>query len=436
MRILLASRLFSGIEQSIIDQKWSPTGAPAIYKLIEALDTINAEVRIILASKDSDRDNLSQWVEKKDLNVPIEGLRLVPTVLAGESALPTWMGKSRRVFREFRHAWRIWREIKRFNPEVVYLDNANLLAAALISRLTPTRVVFRLMGVYPSMRNCIQGKGLRNSYLRFCYRSPFYFSLCVIDGSGGGEFMRRTFAKSVPKLTVLNGVEPTLPPEHVDPKLSNLPKDRTVVLFVGKIESFKGVKTFIDSLIILEKDSPGAFHGLLIGKGTELEKIKTRISDAAAEGLFTMIEHLPHEQIFAAHKCSDIYVSLNLYGNMSNANLEAISIGQCIIIPHSQIDTGVDMDTDAVIPLNSVRRLSNINDAGELANILLGLHHHPERQEHMRAETSKLAKSLLWSWHDRIDWEVNILQTLANGNMVTPSTVTNKQAVWVGETER
>ena len=45
----------------------------------------------------------------------------------------------------------------------------------------------------------------------------------------------------------------------------------------------------------------------------------------------TFINRLPHEFVFNAHQISDIYVSLNRYGNLSNANLEAMKFGQAMI---------------------------------------------------------------------------------------------------------
>ena len=38
MKILYISRLFTGLEQTVVDKKWLPTGVPTIYKVIEALD--------------------------------------------------------------------------------------------------------------------------------------------------------------------------------------------------------------------------------------------------------------------------------------------------------------------------------------------------------------------------------------------------------------
>ena len=51
---------------------------------------------------------------------------------------------------------------------------------------------------------------------------------------------------------------------------------------------------------------------------------------------FRFLERLPNKHVLPILKKTDIYVSLNRAGNMSNANLEAISACCCMIIPKSQ----------------------------------------------------------------------------------------------------
>ena len=67
-----------------------------------------------------------------------------------------------------------------------------------------------------------------------------------------------------------------------------------------------------------------------------------------------------------AHKLCDIYVSMNHFGNLSNANLEAINANDCMIIPSPQKENGIDDYTskllgDAVVyvPINQFKMLSN-----------------------------------------------------------------------------
>ena len=65
MKILYATRLFSGLERSFIDKKWDPIGVPTIYKLIEELDKSH-NVRFIFSSKDWSNGWLLSWRCSKD----------------------------------------------------------------------------------------------------------------------------------------------------------------------------------------------------------------------------------------------------------------------------------------------------------------------------------------------------------------------------------
>ena len=49
MKILYATRLFSGLEKSFEHKVWKPTGVPTIYKVIEEFDS-NHNVKFILTT--------------------------------------------------------------------------------------------------------------------------------------------------------------------------------------------------------------------------------------------------------------------------------------------------------------------------------------------------------------------------------------------------
>ena len=49
MRILYVVRLFSGLEDGLIERAWRPRGVPTIYRMVEALDRSAHDVRFVLA---------------------------------------------------------------------------------------------------------------------------------------------------------------------------------------------------------------------------------------------------------------------------------------------------------------------------------------------------------------------------------------------------
>ena len=58
-RILIVTRLFSGLIQSVNEKKWHPTGIPAIYKLIEGMNRRGVVTDVLFLCKNK--------VESKDI---------------------------------------------------------------------------------------------------------------------------------------------------------------------------------------------------------------------------------------------------------------------------------------------------------------------------------------------------------------------------------
>ena len=88
MKILYCTRLFSGLETSLLSGVWRPTGVPTIYKIIEELDKKH-EVKFIFSVKDSGSGYISSWDKKKDCTIVVKGLTQSINVLSGIRFFPT-----------------------------------------------------------------------------------------------------------------------------------------------------------------------------------------------------------------------------------------------------------------------------------------------------------------------------------------------------------
>ena len=125
---------------------------------------------------------------------------------------------------------------------------------------------------------------------------------------------------------------------------------------------------------------------------------------------FTFIERLPHEQIFAAHKLSDIYVSMNHLGNLSNSNLEAIQSNSCMVVPTQQMDNGIDVVTNKLLG-NSVVT-TPIKSPDILAKALDALISSKDKRSEMSNLIRTKKKEFLWSWDERVAVEMRLLVDL------------------------
>jgi glycosyltransferase involved in cell wall biosynthesis len=415
LKILYATRLFSGLEKSFEHKVWKPTGVPTIYKVIEEFDS-NHNVKFIFSVKDSGTGYKSLWKKKNDANFYIKGLKNKITVLAGTNYFFLWLPrKFSMLMRELRQTIIILIQVLKYQPQIIYVDHANTLVGAILSRFSKRLVIYRIMGVYPSMRNSIISSGLINKIFKWAYQSPFSLLICTQDGSGVEPWINQAIDKKVETHILLNGVdEINIEIDKLDSKLNFLPNDKEIILYVGKLEKYKGCYDFVNSIIFLLNNGKTNIHALIIGTGNEVDKLKQLISKNDYQSCFTFIEHLSHDQIISAHRMSDVYVSMNQLGNLSNSNLEAIQSNSCMVIPNPQVNDGIDIVTHDLLG-NSVISCP-INQPEILSEELKKLIDSKNKRDALSKLIKIQKKSFMWSWDERIEFEIKLLETLVASN--------------------
>lgn len=419
MKILYAVRLFSGLESSVLAKRWQPTGVPTIYRILESLDAEAAAPVLVLTAKDGH----TAYVADRDVTLALDGLRHPVRVLAGARQFGWAPGRLRGALREVVQAWKLLQLWRSERPDIIYLDHANVWTAGVLARLARGRVVFRVMGVYPAMREALTGSRLAHRLLRWCYRAPYACVLCSQDGSGIEPWLEQALDPDVPRYELINGCDlpPPLPEENIDPRLIALPANRTIVLWVGKLETAKGIEAFVEGFLRSLSLSPGLLHALIVGTGSRVDWLRARLLAAGAQDHATLIERLPHAQVLEAQRRAHVYVSLNRLGNLSNANLEAMRGGQCMIFPQAQPAIGVDVATDRLVPADAAVRIATADDVEGLAAALLHLASDGAARERLAAAVRTAAARFLPSWQARIDFELTVLRAVAGGGALPPA---------------
>lgn len=415
MKVLYATRLFSGLETSVINNEWRPTGVPTIFKLIEELDACH-NVSFVLSAKDSGVGYCSSWGERSDQVCELKGLKNPLRVLAGTNYFFHWLPrKVAMILREIRQAFLVFREVFRFRPDVIYCDHANVFVAAILSRLqSRIPVVFRVMGIYPSMRDPLSSHRLLHKLFRWAYCSPFALVICTQDGTGVELWLEKALRSSVKSEVLLNGVDELCLPREFDTRLMAMPDKAIKILYVGKLERYKGCYEFVEGILFLLRRGVSDVHALVIGTGNEASQLKKLVHVNNCSKHFTFIDRLSHEQIVGAHHLTDLYVSMNHLGNLSNANLEAIQSDDCMIIPEPQVDFGIDSVTteflgDAVVNVP-------IKSPEKLAEALIELIDSTEKRQSMVHAIRERKNDFLWSWDERIREEMSLLEALVSDN--------------------
>ena len=114
----------------------------------------------------------------------------------------------------------------------------------------------------------------------------------------------------------------------------------------------------------------------------------------------------------------DIYVSLNKYGNLSNSVLEAMNEGKCIVMLGRDEKDHTDESTEKLIPNNVVLFIDRNNIVDDLTAKLEEMISNPNKINIYSKRMKRFASDFLWSWDERIDYEIELLQKVASGERV------------------
>jgi len=408
LRVLIAIGLHTAFEKPLVTGVWRPTGTPALAKLIETLDQADQEPEVFFLGKRPEQ--LRDFGHSGPLR--LEGLTTRPRYIPPLRRLTWPLNRIRWYLNEAWQVWAVLRTYRTFKPDVIYFDRANVVIAALFASVTRTPVVFRLLGMHPTMYAVTDGRRPYYALMRWAYRSPFACVICSQDGSGAEGWLDRLFAPGVPQHLMLNGVDP-LDRNVNEHLLPGVPRDKTVVTFLGRLEKEKGGEEFVAGFLRALAVERDGLHAVIIGDGSRAESMRHTVAAAGAADAVTFAGAISHDHVLGALRNTDIYVSLNRFGNLSNANLEAMRAACCMIFPRSQPDIGTDLATDQMLPPETILRIPSSHDVEALAEAIVHLHRNPaERQSRARA-TERVAKGFTRTWAERMAAEMRILEKLA-----------------------
>lgn len=398
MRILIAVRLATGLRESIVSGKWQPSGSPAIYKLIEGLQASGHDVQLLLLDRQRGATVRAGLIQLAGLGIPAWRLES-PAVL---QLLPR---RLQSVLVELSETFQVWRVARRFVPAAIYLDRSLLWPAGLLARFGRWPVVWRVLGVSPNLQEAWTGKRFIHVVMRWLMRAPFARVICSRDGSGGDVWLQRLLAPATPRIVLLNGVDQQAGDASL---VIDLPAGKTIVSFLGRLDRLKNLKLFVAGFAKAAAKESG-LHALIVGRGEEEAWLRQRLS-ATDGNCFTFLPGVPHSQMPALLARTDIYVSLNAMGNLSNANLEAIRAGRCMVLPEPDPNNARDLDTIEILPDDTALRIPMTDEA--LGAALVRLHRVPvERQA--RASATARVGAQMQNWQDRIDQEIGLIERAA-----------------------
>ena len=406
-KLLIITRLYSALESSIFEGQWHPKGMPTFVKFLEGLEKRGIKFDIIFLDKTGALGLHN--VNTISLNEFTGRIYIVPSskIVHGIRKLKG-IRRSRDLIQSIFHLLCCLKIYNKDSYSKIYVDRANIFIGAYFSWVKRKIVFLRLHGILDMFKIFRSPFGKLYSPIKYLsFFAPFEYILCTEDGSPGKYFLENFRNTKTKYKVLLNGVDKTNissdQKKNIKRKL-NILRDYPIILFVSRLEDGKGVMEFVDSITILSKERQD-FYALIIGNGSYFMQIQSKIK--GLKNVFC-IGFVTHIMMPAYYQISDIYVSLNSYGNLSNTVLEALQAGNSIITLKKDEENYRDLSTGNYLSDTAifVDRDDLVSGLVTELNLLLNS---KEKLWDIKKKSKKKAKALLKTWDERINEEIELL---------------------------
>ncbi len=394
VKLLIILRLFTGLEKSLIKKKWEPTGVPTIYKFLEKIDKV-FHCRIIFITFGDNELNVSNYNKK----INIDGLNSDIYLFNNNILKKNIISK---IFIYLYTLLKIFKHHYNFKPNIIYLNNHNIIFASLLKKILKVKIVLRIMGVYEPMRSIYIKNSFKNYVMKKLYNSNFDLSILTQDGSGVESWSKKALTKTRNIKILINGVDQfNYSKTYKNSKFNK-------ILFFGRLEVGKGILEFIDFAVRINAMFPNSYEFLVIGTGEYEDFMITSFKKESLK--YIHFKRVSHNKINQIINKSDIYISLNKRGGLSNTNLEVFKSGIFSIILKSDKSKYIDLYTDKLIPKDIVPRISRKRPVEDL----ISLFKEKSLRKNIISKSKKLKKIMIDvnNWNDRINNEINLIKKL------------------------
>lgn len=398
MRILFLTSFYSGLKKSIETGLWKPTGMPAIYKLIERLEEKDIPFDYCFIDKTA--------IYNKEYKVDyFENSKFYVVGCKLKNNLPEILTKVFARIIYLRIIYSFLKQIKAKKYDVVYIDRSNVSAFLVIHYFFKIKGVLRLHGIglqYLKFRRR-RGYFIKNILNFFSYKLPFKYIIASRDGTPVNEFLSTFTSKKSKKVVLLNGVDFKEGANKKEPI-----KNQTInFLFVGRLEKDKGIIEIIECFKKIKIENKTKSTLRIIGGGSLEHFVK---KESIEEPHINFLGTISHKEVKEYYKISDVFISFNHLGNISNVVLEAIKYNLLIITFEKDLNKEKDVDSNRFLGDNvlyvkreeAVKSLARIIDTIVVDDKVL-TYYKQKVQENLFDKIS--------SWETRIDEEIKIIKS-------------------------
>ena len=408
-KIIYLARFFSGLHYSFLNKEWKPDGVPTVYKMIEGLDKSKHKVEFVFSNYNL---NSSSRFIKFYTKLKLVNFRSDFHILSVNSK-NNFLRRLLNFFFILKKFYFIFCLIKKFKPDLVYIDRAHVIEGAIIKKFLKTKVLLRVMGVAVySYNSIVSGNSLFSKISRWAFKINFDHILFSQDGGDIESFKKKYISKRTNTSTFLNGVKKSRIIKNEFSNLKNKSRNKIRILFVSRLEKNKNCDLFLRSITKLDEHIKKKIFVLIVGTGPEVYNLKKFVKDKKAMSIINFLGSINHNKINQIYDIADIFVSLNTTGNFANNCLEAFYSGTCCIIPSENNNNGCDKIISDYIKKESIIRLSRLNPEQDLTNILSNLVINRKKILLYAKNIKEDSRRFLTSWDIRVKKELLLIDKI------------------------
>lgn len=410
LRYVFVTRMFSGLYETIRDREWKPSGIPTFIRLVEKIALREMVTWFVVC-----RTKKESSIIENEFRCIVFKERINMFVIPYTHIINS--GKVNAFFTTLSTLYYIVITVKSINGRLFYFDRSNIVIAAIFKVISSSPVVIRALGLYPDQKE-LSTKILSKlmSFLTFIsYKIKYDLCVCTQDGSGVEYYVNKLLNRKTKRVVLLNGVAKN---EGVGGDVRNARTDKRIIfLFVASLTQTKGIPELIDTFNRVSERCSN-YKLMIVGKGELFPRVSSFINERGLNDNIHLAGSVSLEEIRSYYESTDVYISLNKLGNLSNTVLEAMAAGKCIITLGKDIITHTDETTEKLISEYYVIRIDRNNIVNDLTSKLIDLMDNPEKINKYSERMKMFAKDFLWSWDERINYEMELLERIAKGKTI------------------
>lgn len=199
---------------------------------------------------------------------------------------------------------------------------------------------------------------------------------------------REEMASGLRLHAISNGIDLSrFQPGPADPEIYRkfkIPTGKTIISYVGRLDSEKHVSVLIDAFYWLRKNTKQPLHLLIVGSGTDGERLENQVYELGMRRSVTFTGRVTDDEIVQLQKVGDIFCMPSPAELQCIAALEAMASGKPVVA----------VDAGALYELCQDGRngyLCRKDDVEQITDALLDLVDHPKKRAKFGKESIAIA---------------------------------------------